>query len=84
MSFHGFTQNQLTIWKYLSMVKMAEHSDYTARVLFMAQTSNLCTAALAAGDETLRFFNIFGTPKVDLQPRLVQGYSAVIITSVEA
>ncbi|PKA45967.1 Protein fizzy-like 2 [Apostasia shenzhenica] len=37
LSSHGFTQNQLTLWKYPSMVKMAELSGHTSRVLFMAQ-----------------------------------------------
>lgn len=50
----------------------------------MAQSSDGCTVALAAGDEALRFLNIFGTPKVDLQSMLVQGHSAVIITSGKA
>jgi cell division cycle protein 20 (cofactor of APC complex) len=37
LSSHGFTQNQLTLWKYPSMVKMAELTGHTSRVLFMAQ-----------------------------------------------
>ena len=36
LSSHGFAQNQLTLWKYPSMVKMAELGD-NSRVLFMAQ-----------------------------------------------
>ncbi|KAJ8771356.1 hypothetical protein K2173_026533 [Erythroxylum novogranatense] len=54
LSSHGFTQNQLTLWKYPSMVKAAELTGHTSRVLFMAQT----------GDETLRFWNVFGVPEV--------------------
>ena len=37
LSSHGFDQNQLTLWKYPSMVKMAELTGHTSRVLFMAQ-----------------------------------------------
>jgi cell division cycle protein 20 (cofactor of APC complex) len=37
LSSHGFTQNQLTVWKYPSMVKMAELTGHTSRVLYMAQ-----------------------------------------------
>ena len=37
LSSHGFSQNQLTLWKYPSMVKMAELTGHTSRVLFMAQ-----------------------------------------------
>lgn len=41
LSSHGFTQNQLTLWKYPSMVKMAELTGHTSRVLFMAQVKNI-------------------------------------------
>lgn len=41
LSSHGFTQNQLTLWKYPSMVKMAELTGHTSRVLFMAQVCTL-------------------------------------------
>ncbi|OWM79411.1 hypothetical protein CDL15_Pgr022823 [Punica granatum] len=63
LSSHGFTQNQLTLWKYPSMVKMAELTGHTSRVLFMAQSPDGCTVASAAGDETLRFWNVFGVPE---------------------
>ncbi|KAL6322985.1 hypothetical protein AAG906_023602 [Vitis piasezkii] len=68
LSSHGFTQNQLTLWKYPSMVKMAELTGHTSRVLFMAQSPDGCTVASAAGDETLRFWNVFGTPEVAAKP----------------
>ncbi|GAB2264971.1 hypothetical protein Dimus_000042 [Dionaea muscipula] len=64
LSSHGFTQNQLILWKYPSMVKTAELTGHTSRVLFMAQSPDGCTVASAAGDETLRFWNVFGTPEV--------------------
>ncbi|KAI4304544.1 hypothetical protein MLD38_040039 [Melastoma candidum] len=64
LSSHGFTQNQLTLWKYPSMVKMADLNGHTSRVLFMAQSPDGCTVASAAADETLRFWNVFGAPEV--------------------
>nr|XP_023874828.1 cell division cycle 20.2, cofactor of APC complex-like [Quercus suber] len=64
LSSHGFSQNQLTLWKYPSMVKMAELTGHTSRVLFMAQSPDGCTVATAAADETLKFWNVFGAPQV--------------------
>ncbi|XP_051216127.1 cell division cycle 20.2, cofactor of APC complex [Lolium perenne] len=64
LSSHGFTKNQLILWKYPSMVKMAELTGHTSRVLFMAQSPDGCTVASAAADETLRFWKVFGTPEV--------------------
>jgi cell division cycle protein 20 (cofactor of APC complex) len=37
LSSHGSTQNELILWKYPSMAKMAELKGHTSRVLFMAQ-----------------------------------------------
>ena len=37
LSSHGFMQNQMTLWMYPSMVKIAELTGHTSRVLFMAQ-----------------------------------------------
>ncbi|KFK31387.1 hypothetical protein AALP_AA6G105400 [Arabis alpina] len=68
LSSHGFTQNQLTLWKYPSMVKMAELTGHTSRVLYMAQSPDGCTVASAAGDETLRFWNVFGVPETAKKP----------------
>ncbi|KAG0474170.1 hypothetical protein HPP92_016027 [Vanilla planifolia] len=64
LSSHGFSENQLTLWKYPSMVKIAHLSGHTSRVLYMAQSPDGCTEATAAGDETLRFWNVFGDPEV--------------------
>ncbi|KAJ6697341.1 hypothetical protein OIU85_003688 [Salix viminalis] len=70
LSSHGFTQNQLAVWKYPSMVKMAELNGHTSRVLYMAQSPDGCTIATAAGDETLRFWNVFGVPEMAAKPAI--------------
>lgn len=44
------------------MVKIADLTGHTSRVLFMAQSPDGSTVASAAGDETLRFWTVFGTP----------------------
>ncbi|BFG21577.1 hypothetical protein CerSpe_078520 [Prunus speciosa] len=62
LSSHGFTRNQLTLWKYPSMVRIAELTGHTSRVLHMAQSPNGCTVASAAG-ERLNFWNVFGDPE---------------------
>ncbi|GLT96303.1 hypothetical protein SLE2022_139370 [Rubroshorea leprosula] len=63
LSSHGFTQNQLILWKYPSMVKMAELTGHRSRVLYMTESPDGYTVATAAGDETLRFWKVFGTPE---------------------
>ena len=58
VSSHGYSHNQLILWKYPSMVKVSELTGHTARVLHMAQSPDGTTVVSAAADETLRFWNI--------------------------
>ncbi|KAK6158506.1 hypothetical protein DH2020_005820 [Rehmannia glutinosa] len=62
LSAHGFNDNQLTLWRYPSMVKIVELYGHTSRVLSMAKSPDGRNVASIAGDETLRFWNVFGTP----------------------
>ena len=58
VSSHGYSHNQLILWKYPSMVKVAELTGHTSRVLHMAQSPDGTTVVTAAADETLRFWKI--------------------------
>ena len=60
VSSHGFSQNQLCLWRYPSMTKLCELTGHTARVLHLAQSPDGETVVSAAADETLRFWSIFG------------------------
>lgn len=62
LSSHGFSQNQLCLWKYPSMAKVAEMTGHTSRVLHLAQSPDGTTVVSAAADETLRFWRCFGEP----------------------
>lgn len=53
LSCHGFTQNQLTLWKYPSMVKMAKLSGHTSSIVYMSQSPDVFTMVTAVGDETI-------------------------------
>jgi len=61
VSSHGYSHNQLILWKYPSMVKVAELTGHTSRVLHMAQSPDGTTVVSAAADETLRFWKILGS-----------------------
>ncbi|CAJ2639549.1 unnamed protein product [Trifolium pratense] len=62
LSSHGFPHNQLTLWKYPSMLKRSELKDHTSRVLYMAQSPDGGSVATTSGDKSLRFWNVFETP----------------------
>lgn len=56
---HGFSQNQLTVWKYPTLARMAELKGHTSRVLHMALSPDGQTVVSGAADETLRFWKVF-------------------------
>lgn len=59
-SSHGYSQNQLILWKYPSMTKIKELTGHTARVLNMDISPDGTSIVSAGADETLRFWNVFG------------------------
>jgi cell division cycle protein 20 (cofactor of APC complex) len=61
ISGHGFSKNQLSIWSYPTMKKVADLTGHTERVLAMAISPDGTTVVSAAGDETLRFWKCFAS-----------------------
>lgn len=63
VSTHGYSQNQIVVWKYPSMKKLATLTGHTFRVLYLACSPDGQTLVTGAGDETLRFWNVFPPKK---------------------
>lgn len=61
LSSHGYAENQLCLWKYPTMVKTKELKGHTSRVLHLATSPDGSMVCSAAADETLRFWNVFGS-----------------------
>ena len=73
LSSHGFSENQLCLWKFPSMVKIKDLTGHTARVLHLAQSPDGQMVCSAGADETLRFWKVWDAPskKKDKQARSV-------------
>ncbi|KAK4743902.1 hypothetical protein SAY87_010214 [Trapa incisa] len=63
VSTHGYSQNQINVWRYPSMSKLAALTGHTCRVLYLAVSPDGQTIVTGAGDETLRFWNVFPSLK---------------------
>ena len=59
LSSHGFSKNQLSIWKYPSLQRTHDLTGHTSRVLHTTLSPNGQIVCSAAADETLRFWKVF-------------------------
>jgi len=59
VSTHGYSQNQILVWQYPSLVQVAKLTGHSYRVLYLAMSPDGEAIVTGAGDETLRFWNVF-------------------------
>jgi len=63
VSTHGYSagkvQNQIQVWRYPTMQPVATLTGHTMRVLYLAMSPDGETIVTGAGDETLRFWDVF-------------------------
>ncbi|GME91992.1 anaphase-promoting complex binding protein [[Candida] boidinii] len=65
VSTHGYSRNQIVIWKFNTMQQIASLTGHTYRVLYLSMSPDGQTIVTGAGDETLRFWNVFEKSKDD-------------------
>lgn len=63
VSTHGYSLNQIVVWRYPSMSKVVTLTGHTFRVLYLAMSPDGSTIVTGAGDETLRFWQVFPGPR---------------------
>lgn len=64
ISGHGYSKNQISIWKYPKLTKEVDLEGHLNRVLYMAMSPDGCTLVSGSADETLRFWNINDKSKI--------------------
>jgi len=65
VSTHGYSLNQIVVWRYPSLSKVVTLTGHTFRVLYLALSPDGSTIVTGAGDETLRFWQVFPGPRSD-------------------
>jgi len=73
VSTHGYTHNQIHLWQFPKMKKMATLTGHTFRVLYLAMSPDGRTIVTGAGDETLRFWDLFPASKTEVADTLDNG-----------
>uniref|UniRef100_A0A7S0ZZ97 CDC20/Fizzy WD40 domain-containing protein n=1 Tax=Noctiluca scintillans TaxID=2966 RepID=A0A7S0ZZ97_NOCSC len=60
LTSHGYSRNQLSLWKYPALVKYpSDLEGHNGRVLGIAQSPDGSLVCSASADETLRFWRVF-------------------------
>jgi|SRR6201996_2784245 cell division cycle 20-like protein 1 (cofactor of APC complex) len=78
VSTHGYSQNQIVVWKYPSMQQVVSLTGHTFRVLYLAMSPDGQVIVTGAGDETLRFWNAFKKRPSESDDFLKLGSSEII------
>jgi len=80
VSTHGYSLNQIIVWKYPSMEKVTTLTGHTYRVLYLSLSPDGQTIVTGAGDETLRFWNVF--PPSEAKSNSIFGCSSSAFPSI--
>ncbi|XP_008332236.1 cell division cycle protein 20 homolog [Cynoglossus semilaevis] len=80
VSGHGYSHNNVVIWKYPSLSKVAELNSHQDRVLNLTMSPDNCFVASVAGDETIRMWKSFEMDPVKkkAKERMMKPLSSVI------
>ncbi|XP_037314316.1 fizzy-related protein homolog [Pungitius pungitius] len=71
VSTHGYSQNQVLVWKYPSLTQVAKLTGHSYRVLYLAVSPDGEAIVTGAGDETLRFWNVFSKTRCTKESKSV-------------
>jgi cell division cycle 20-like protein 1 (cofactor of APC complex) len=70
VSTHGYSQNQIEIWRIPEMERVATLRGHTERVLYLDMSPDGEDIVTASADETLRFWKVF--PSARTSPNLAE------------
>lgn len=79
VSTHGYSLNQIIVWKYPQMEKVTTLTGHTYRVLYLSMSPDGQSVVTGAGDETLRFWNVFPSK----QKSMFGGSSSLFPSSID-
>ncbi|SMR44225.1 unnamed protein product [Zymoseptoria tritici ST99CH_1A5] len=77
VSTHGYSQHAINIWKYPSMTQVVSLTGHTYRVLYLSMSPDGAIIVTGAGDETLRFWDVFNQPNKEAKRGIVGEWGVI-------
>lgn len=77
VSTHGYSQHAINIWKYPSMNQVVSLTGHTYRVLYLSMSPDGAIIVTGAGDETLRFWDVFNKPNKESKRGIVGEWGVI-------
>jgi cell division cycle 20-like protein 1, cofactor of APC complex len=77
VSTHGYSQHAINIWKYPSMNQVVSLTGHTFRVLYLSMSPDGAVIVTGAGDETLRFWDVFGKREKEVRRGIVGEWGVI-------
>eukprot|EP01017_Pseudomicrothorax_dubius_P000136 TRINITY_DN0_c1227_g1_i1.p1 TRINITY_DN0_c1227_g1~~TRINITY_DN0_c1227_g1_i1.p1 ORF type:complete len:126 (+),score=26.92 TRINITY_DN0_c1227_g1_i1:1-378(+) len=74
---HGYSQNDVVIWKAPNLQKMAVFDCFEARVLYLAVSPNGQYLASGAADQTIKLWDVFPV-KEPIAPSILSASNLVL------
>jgi len=81
LTAHGYSRNQLSLWKYPSLVKVGDLEGHEGRLLGLAQSPDGSLVCSSSADETLRFWRVF-SPVGDKRASTSQAATNTILKTI--
>ena len=78
---HGYSLNDIIVWNYPTMEKITSLTGHSSRVLYLGMSPDGENIVTGAGDETLRFWNVF--PPHQKANADIFDHSAVLPSSID-
>jgi len=77
---HGYSRNQLSLWKYPSLTKSTDLEGHSGRILGLAQSPDGSLICSASADETLRFWRVFAPMAAEKRVEERSGLNPILKT----
>lgn len=81
ISAHGYSKNELIVWKYPGVTKITELRGHTQRILGLSMSPDGSTVVSLSADETLRFWECFQVDNEKKKKAELKAYKDILVNN---